>query len=144
MNLLLMSLERAVQHVPTQETYAISIRSHLITVPGTLRPSPFYTVKEYFFDDDWPGFYGKIAAGSTTFTKDLAARILEDFHDRGLHHETLLVHCARGKNRSPAVGIALNDIFHLGHDTEALKKVYHESNWFVYDLLLETARDLHL
>lgn len=135
-----MSLERAMGYVPSERTYAICIRSHIITVPGALQPSPLYTVAEYAFDDDWPGFYGKIAHNSLTFTSDLASRVIEDFKEKGLDHHTLLVHCHLGKNRSPAVGIALNEIFHLGHDTEELKKTYREANWFIYNLLIETAR----
>lgn len=106
-----------------------------------LRTSPLYTIARYEFDDDVPGSYTSKLPGSCLFTEDLAARILRDFQERGSDKETLLVHCLRGENRSPAVGIALNEIFHLGHDTAALKRKYPHLNQYIYDTLLKFAKN---
>ncbi len=145
MNLLIMNLFDAMDYVPTNSTYAIRIESppnsEFHTKPFALRyplqKSDLYTIVEYYFDDRTPDFgSGKL------FDKKIAQRLLADFKELGLSKETLLVHCSRGKNRSPAVGIALNEIFNLGHDTKDLKQRYREANRHVYDVLLEVAKKL--
>lgn len=140
MDLLIMNLIDAVQYEPKNKTYAIRIQSGLGHFNFELQNSGLYTVVEYTFDDDWPGFFGKIGSNSITFNEEIAHRIIADFKCQGLEHDTLLVHCSRGINRSPAVGIALNDIFELGHDTEGLKKKYPEANWFIYNTLIKAAK----
>src|SRR3989338_1330460 len=106
-----------------------------------LRYTPY---ENTLFDDDNPRSWGKMGPASITFNEEIADRLLEDFAKEGRTREVLLVHCTRGINRSPAVGIALNDIFNLGQDSGQLKATFPESNWFVYDTLRETAQKLHI
>ena len=138
-----MNLFEAMDYLPTNPTYAIRIESppnpKFDSKPFSLRyplqKSNLYTIVEYYFDDRTPDFgSGKL------FDQEIAQRILTDFKDRGLDKETLLVHCARGRNRSPAVGIALNEIFNLGYVTKELKQKYPEATWYVYRTLLDVAK----
>lgn len=101
--------------LPTCPTYVIRIQSEISTIDKMIghRENSFYTVREYTFDDRTP----TLGSGKL-FTPDIAERILTDFRTDGLDKEALLVYCIRGKNRSPAVGMALNEIFGLGHDQE--------------------------
>ena len=134
-----MGLIEAMQYVPTNPTYAIRIESDRLRWGADLplRESGLYTIITYAFDDITPQWgEGKL------FDEEMARRILADFKERALDQATLLVHCARGKNRSPAVGIALSEVFRLGQDTNKLKKEYPEANWFIYDILIEAARRL--
>ncbi len=142
MDLLIMGLVDAVMYKPIKPTYAIRIQSGTLRYDKPLRESHLYTLKEYTFDDDNPRSWGKMGATSVTFNEDIAGRILSDFANEGRTREVLLVHCSRGINRSPAVGIALNEIFTLGQDTDRLKEYYPESNWYVYETLIETARKI--
>lgn len=137
MDLLIMGLLDSMAYEPTNRTYAIRIDSSFSPFGEgfNLQVSSLYTIVQYCFDDRSPRRgYGKL------FDVKMARKLLTDFKERGLGQDTLLVHCTRGRNRSPAVGIALNEIFKLGHDGEALKKQYPQSTWFVYDTLIETAR----
>ncbi len=143
MNLLIMSIFDAIKYVPSNPTYAIRIESppdpksniKSLAVRYPLHKSDLYTIVEYNFDDRTPDFgSGKL------FDEEIAQLLLTYFKERGLSKETLLVHCTRGENRSPAVGIALNDIFKLGYDTQELKRQYSDATWYVYDVLLDVAK----
>ncbi len=132
----------------TKPTYAIRIYSAIdpfdypLPFEFPLHDSPLLTIDKYVFDDVWPG--GFIPAGSRIFEDTLARRILTDFQNRGRTKEALLVHCSRGMNRSPAVGIALNAIFKLGYDPEVLKRQYPHTNRYIYDTLIHVARKMRL
>ncbi|MFH1406103.1 MAG: hypothetical protein ABIG52_02700 [Nanoarchaeota archaeon] len=134
-----MGLREAIDYTPTNLTYAIRIDSQIAPFTNcfALQNSGLYTIVKYVFDDRTP----KCGSGKL-FDADIAQRLLTDFRENGLDHDTLLVHCFMGRNRSPAVGMALNEIFELGHDTDKLKKQYREANWFVYDTLIEVAKRL--
>lgn len=104
--------------------------------------SPHYiAVKEYTFDDVWPEYNPE---RGIIITDDIAEAILTDFIEGKDSVDALLVHCTRGLNRSPAVGIALNEIFGLGQDTDALKQKYKGATWYVYDTLKIAAGRLGL
>ena len=129
-----MNLSDAVDYIPNNPTYAIRIDSPAFAFCShfALQDSSLYTIAEYSFDDQTPQWGdGKL------FDVEIAQRLLTDFKEEGLDKDTLLVHCSRGQNRSPAVGIALNESFGLGCDTDKLKRKYPEANWFVYDTLIE-------
>lgn len=141
MDLKILGLIEAVTYQPTNPTYAIRISSkELVVLKTALQQSNLYTIVEYFFDDDDPTFWGKVSDDSITIDEIIAGNILSDFEEKGLDKDTLLVHCLGGKNRSPAVGIALNEIYNLGHNTEELKKQFPEANWYVYEMLLKVAK----
>ena len=140
MDLKIFGLVKAVAYQHTNPTYAIRIGSKKRNLRLALQESGLYTIVEYFFDDDDPTRWGKLSADSITIDETIAGKILSDFEAKGLDKETLLVHCLRGKNRSPAVGMALNEIYGLGQDTEELKQAFSEANWYVYEMLLKVAK----
>jgi len=140
MNLEILGSSDAIAYKPENPTYAIRIHSAMMRHVFALQESNLYTVVEYTFDDDDPTRWGKISRDSITIDEHIASRILDDFKEEGLDKDTLLVHCHRGKNRSPAVGMALNEIYDLGHDTEELKRKFPEANWYVYEMLLKVAK----
>lgn len=78
------------------------------------------------------------------FTEGLAEKILTEFNQHGRNCETLLVHCSRGENRGPAVAVALNEIFNLGHNTSLLKERYPEGRKHVYETLKKVAERLFI
>ena len=139
MDLLIYSLLDAIEHLPKKSTYAIRIYTSGELGYGTIpltESSLYFHIKEYVFDDIEPWSQRK----GILLQEDLATLILSEFRDQGLSCESLLVHCAQGKNRSPAVAIALNEIFRLGHDTKKLQKRYPAYNQHVYKMLLETGK----
>ena len=143
MKINIMSLGSALVHIPKSPTYAIRIKlSEYLRDPemnfGNLVESPlFHSVNEYVFDD----IYSQRSDSSNVlFTPEIASGMLIDFLNERNGCDTLLVHCERGKNRSPAVAMAFNDIFHLGHDRDKLKSEYQGYNWHVYHVLMREAR----
>jgi len=141
MDLKIFGLMEAVDYQPINPTYVIRIGSKRSDFKFALQESGLYTVVEYLFDDNDPTRWGKLSKNSITIDEVIARSILSDFKEKGLDKETLLVHCSMGKNRSPAVGIALNEIYNLGHNTEELKKRFPEANWYVYETLLKVAEE---
>lgn len=155
MDLLVQSLEEALSYQPDRPTYAIRIFSKIRTSRPPLQDSPLYTaINEYVFDDVQPPrtwlSWDKVISwlgletGYIMMNETIAEELLLDFDREGRDCETLLVHCYAGVNRSPAVAVALNRIFDLGHDNDTLIKTYPESNWYIHNLLLETAERLSL
>ena len=147
MKLLIMSLEQAIVYTPIEPTLAIRIFSrryrsseedfHLIN-------SELYKRFEYEFDDITPLNKRDIEIGYKLFDRELATKIIMDFQQNRDGRESLLVNCFRGLNRSPAVAIALNEIFRLGDNTGELKRKYSEANWYVYDMMIKTAERLDI
>ncbi len=138
-----MSLEEALVHVPTQPTYAIRIKWTRIyrggkdpdETFGELQPSPLYTIRTYSFDDVcFSGSQDEEGSGEdrSGITREIADEIVRDFAIAGCSKEVLLVHCVAGVSRSPAVAMALNDIFHLGVRSRMLAEKYPSYNKFVY------------
>lgn len=131
-----MSVMDAVEYVPDKPTYAIRIYSsfHPEIMEFPLISDPLYRkIAEYVFDDNDKFFQ----AGRVTIDSNLARSIVTDFSTYRDKVQALLVHCTMGKNRSPAVAIALNEIFGLGHNTEALLKKYQACNRSVYAAILD-------
>ncbi len=134
-----MSLSEAVEYQPVKPTYAIRIFSSFddSDYKPELQESHFYQrIAKYIFDDN----DSSCKAGPVTITEDIANAIVIDFAESRNGVEALLVHCTRGRNRSPAVAIALNEIFSLGHDSKELKARFNESNWAVYKAILKTGQ----
>ncbi len=141
MNLLIMGLIEAVEYMPTVSTYAIRIQSAAMRYPEPLIDSRLYTSREYTFDDIFPA---DIPQKYKLFDEPTARQIITDFREGGLDKDTLMVHCSRGVNRSPAVGLALNRIFNLGYDAAELNKRFPEFNWHVHDTLIRVAQRLKI
>ncbi len=132
---------------PTKPTYAIRIFSSYSDNfdKKPLAASPLYRrIVEQTFDDIWPGSPTVGFRNPTMFTEEMAESIIRDFSAHKDSIDALLVHCSRGINRSPAVALALNEIFNLGYDVGTLKKQYPHATWFVYETLKEVAGKLSL
>ena len=145
MNILIMGQSEAAEYLPINSTYAIRILySFQQSDPGLrfkpLQSSSLYrVVHEYLFDDTFPEM---AKSKEVLFNLDLAEKMLRDFVAGRAGCEDLLVHCSLGRNRSPAVAIAFNEIFSLGENGFALSRLYNRSNWFVYNTLIEKAKRL--
>jgi len=77
------------------------------------------------------------------FHKNLALKIISEF-DTWKKQESfteLVVHCYVGAGRSPAVAIALNDIFQLGYQAKDLIGRYPEYNKYIFDVMVLTGKD---
>ena len=72
-------------------------------------------------------------------TSDL---IVSDFAACKDDVDALLVHCLRGRNRSPAAAFALHEVFDLGNDLKKLREPYKpdEPNWYVYQQIVEAGK----
>ena len=136
-----MSWWDAAAHVPDKPTYAIRIFSSYKIDAQPLQESSLYKkVSEYTFDDnDTHPFI--IKGGDKWLDEGTARKIVEDFRQNMEGVEALLVHCSRGENRSPAVAMALSELFDLGHDPEELKKKYDRYNHFVFDMLMRVGKE---
>lgn len=143
MDLHIFGAMQAREFQPEKPTYVIRIfSSYSHDFDRKPLVSPHYTaINGYTFDDVWPGMCPR---GRIMITEDIAETVLRDFVNAKDSVDALLVHCTRGINRSPAVGIALNEIFGLGHDTDALKEKYPEATWYAYGMLKEVAGRLRL
>jgi predicted protein tyrosine phosphatase len=144
----ILSLEEALSFIPDEPTYAIRISSpYDNNTQYPLMESPHYrAVHHYLFDDMWPGmpedFYSYLLEEQyKPFTTETAHQIIDDFSRVVDSIDSLLVHCQYGLNRSPAVAIALNDIFELGEDSAFLKQHYPEYRRFIYKTLLEAGEE---
>ena len=73
----------------------------------------------------------------------MADSLVGDFAGELSNIEALMVSCTLGKNRSPAVAMALNDVFSLGHDTGSLRQIYSNYNNDVYQSILEAGERFH-
>ncbi len=148
MKLLIKSLNEATEFVPENKTYAIRISSEydfLEQFEHFLESDNWVEVNRYLFDDVWPGMQRSddvIYGRETMFSVEKGIEIIEDLKEHISDIETILVVCTYGQNRSPSVGLALNDIFELGHDSASLKEEHPRYRPFIYNTMLEAAEDL--
>lgn len=139
MDIHIFSLEDAVSYQPDKPTHAIKIYSSFSDFRWPLQNSPFYVSQfEYVFDDN----FGRFQAGPVSITPNLADKLVRDFAEYISQVKALLVHCSGGKNRAPAVAIALNETFELGANTKELKRKFPDANWEVYEMVLQAGRRL--
>ena len=145
MEILIMSLEQASSHEPTKDTYALRIFGRLSRILSRLHPlkeSSFYrAIFEYDFDHIYPNTPDR-KEYEILYDRGLAERLITDFIKNKDGCESLLVSCLYGRNRSPAIAAALNEIFNLGYDTNSLKEKHPRLNTHVYNTTIETARAL--
>ncbi|GEM_PF-1690634 len=100
-------------------------------------PEQFKIIRSYVFDDisQFTDDSNELAL----FNDEIAERIITDFDNEGKDCQTLLVHCWAGKSRSPALAIALSEIFHLQTPEQIadLKKQFSIYNKRVYHTMLD-------
>ena len=68
------------------------------------------------------------------FNEVAANRIYDDFEEFGGEAEAVMVHCWKGENRAPAVGMALNDLY--GWGIEGLRERFPGFRRFVYETMM--------
>jgi predicted protein tyrosine phosphatase len=140
MDLHILSWSEAEKFVPTEPTFAIRIFSSWDAERPCLVKSHLYVwIREYVFDDN----NGIFRVWPVDISEEISSRIVADFAVFRDRVAALLVHCSRGINRSPAVAVALNEIFDLGHDSPLLKRTYsppEKWNITVYNSLIEAWR----
>lgn len=139
MSLYIKGVIGAIMHEPERQTHVISIYASVgyLNVYHDLVEDPLFEVHGYKFDDVRPDIgYGML------FTPDIARKIILDYEDARERCPDVLVHCAYGKNRSPAVGIAMNSIFGLGHSSWSLREKFPGYNRWVYAVMLAAGRDI--
>jgi len=98
-------------------------------------PEQFKIIRTYVFDDISQFTDNDLVL----FNDEIADRIITDFDNDGKDCQMLLIHCWAGKSRSPAVAIALSEIFHLQTPEQivALKKQFLIYNKRVYHTILD-------
>jgi len=152
MNIRVMGYRRAMQHEPAVPTLAIRIFDSPPDAENSpknaLRSSGLYSVLPYTFDDlditemlknDPDTDLIRLRQKYTVFDRQLARRVIKEFRMEMQGKLELLVHCTMGASRSPAVAIALNEIFQLGNNTEEMKAKYTCINAYVYNVMMEAA-----
>nr|MBA4404889.1 hypothetical protein [Nanoarchaeum sp.] len=146
MDLHILSEIEASNFKPIKLTYAIRIYSSTREdAPLELKKSPWYKrIVEYTFDviDDEPCEPGQVSlcdTGTVELSESVARDLIMDFsrHSNGI--EALMVHCKAGKERSPAVAIALNELFGLGHNREELKTKFEHFDCKAYETILRAS-----
>jgi len=145
MNLLIMNSKDAQDYEPNKLTYAIRILYGRMPTEfcGKLRDSDLYVIREYKFDDVSPSETDDSGVMKTVvLTRDISTDIITDFYRDGRGCSDLLIHCAKGQSRSPAVGIALNEIFYLGNCTIDLKNNFPGYNRHVYEMIKGVGAEL--
>jgi len=95
----------------------------------------FKIIRSYVFDDISRFDDNELVS----FNDEIAERIITDFDSEGKDCQTLLVHCWAGKSRSPAVAIALSEIFHLKtlEQIAEMQKQFPIYNKRVYHTMLD-------
>ena len=143
MKILIKSGPEALLHDPQQPTYAIRLDSDIRRLK-VLKTSEFYKViKKYSFGDinpdkmDYSSYSGEIF-----FNESIAEKIIKYFKDYKNGCLELLVHCSAGLGRSPAVAIALNDIFDLDNDFSDKKIKYPRLNHYIYDKMIFISKNI--
>ncbi|MBT6690176.1 hypothetical protein HN903_03585 [archaeon] len=68
------------------------------------------------------------------FNEIAAKRILDEFEEVKGDVENVVVHCEKGANRSPAIGIAMNEIY--GWGAEGLKERFPFYRKYIYDVMM--------
>jgi len=73
------------------------------------------------------------------FNHDIARKIYTDFEEYKNEVEQVMIHCSRGENRSPAVGIAMNETY--GWGIKGLKEKFPHYRRYVYDIMKEVGKE---
>jgi len=136
---------------PTAVMRIFSKNSALNMSYGPLRRSPNWVwVVNYFFDyivqitaDEMDRLSRSTSPEDLEYaylSRDLAGEIVYNFNSVRPEIECLMIHCKGGISRSPAVAIALNEVFELGHDKLPLQ--YPDFNLAVYQMVRDAGLEL--
>ena len=101
------------------------------------RADKYAQVFTYTFDDVITGLSSD---ADVRFSPRMAQQVLDDFDSVKTDLETLVVHCSRGKNRSPAIATGLAQACGLA-DHIALVRRHPMMNYDIYKTLVEAAAD---
>jgi len=153
MDLEILSFEKAMKYIPPKNSYGIRIlNSHWEAYnPDLPSHDHWLKINEYKFDDIWPrnwkefhgedellNIYGWNHGRSVLFDENLAKKILDDFEEVKSGVENIMIHCVHGANRSPAVGMAMNDIY--GWEIEGLEKKFPKYRKYVYEVMVGASK----
>ena len=72
------------------------------------------------------------------FNENIAVKIMNDYEKVKDKVENIMISCIRGKNRSPALGIAMNEIY--GWKIKELKEKFPEYRKYVYSTMILAAQ----
>lgn len=144
MTLHILSLEKALQFTPVAPTFTMRIRSHF-TSPSLytdLKSSDkWVAIREYVFDDV---DYWSPRAGDVLFDPSKAEQMLRVFSSYRKQVKDVVVHCLDGKNRSPAIGLGMNQVFDLGADPKEIINKFKYGTYWMADVLIDTALKIGL
>jgi len=104
-------------------------------------PEQFQIIKSYTFDD----VSRFVDNEHVLFNEEMAKTIIMDFYQDGKDCQTLLIHCRAGKSRSPAVAMALSEIFHFKtpEQLDDMKKRFSIYNEKVYNTMLKSRQTMN-
>ncbi len=149
MTIYVMGCEEAAIFFPLRPTLVMRILNPGVeSLAAPLRNSLLFCIKEYCFEDvdkdtltrNYPNFDLSRLAERQIFTPIIAQAILRDFSNEADNYKDHLFHCTQGISRSPAVAIALNELYLKNDEAAAMKKRFPKYNRYVYRLLCEQAR----
>jgi hypothetical protein len=72
------------------------------------------------------------------FTENDAKKILNDFEKFKNNIENVMIHCVYGKNRSSAIGKAMNEIY--GWEIKDLEEKFPMYRRYVYDVMMKVGK----
>lgn len=147
-----LSMSIAERYEPNVPTLAIRIFStpYFAQAPREelFHRDKFVDVFEYTFDDVGYGelrdkcFMGKFRYHQGKMLGPISARkIVADFESKIHEIDALMIHCYAGTSRSPAVALALNQLFNLRQ--RDLWSCFNETyNQYVYDTIVQAGESL--
>ncbi len=146
LKLFVTSLYEAMEIEPEENTAIIRIFGHSTAREINEYPlehsEDFETILTYVFNDIDPEIdYVAKSDMMLAFTEDIAYTIIDDFKEEILDNdiEVLYLHCYQGQRRSPAIAMALNEIFKLENDDTINEFEFPDYNQYVYNTLLAVA-----
>ena len=154
MKLEILSLDKALKFIPSEKTYGVRILDSMQfkQITNLVESDNWVKINKYIFDDKWASdwqeildeereiydFMGYPGPGDVLFDEYFAERILNDYEIYGKEAETIMVHCNKGRSRSPAIARAMNDIY--GWGIKGLEEKFPESRRFVYEIMMDVSR----
>jgi len=149
-----LSLKEVKTYRPTQLSYLIRIFGNEESYHEDPKIEGYFLNHAVYFFDDVDLYlesnYGKEhlrqiirSEHPQLFHKRLALKIISEFDTRNRQSsfDELVVHCYLGAGRSPAVAMALNEIFQLGYQIQDLINRYPEYNQYVFEVMVQTGQE---